>query len=401
MLIAGGVVAAAALTDSGPFDDDAEQTVAPQAAAPEEATVVTLSVEIGFPASATRNTTRVPGSDPIADAAGVALASFPSAGGSPHPAAVSLVAEDDWQGGIAAASLTAAPVGAPILVGSADGLPDATEQALDALEPRGGVRTDGAQVFAIGQVEPPDDLEALEVGGRDPAARAAAIDRLRSRLVDSEPAHVVVVSQADPAFAMPAASWAARSGDPVLFTSRKGLPKVTAKALRAHRGVPVYVLGPASVVSPRVIRAIARIAPEVHRISGEDPVTNAIEFARYVDGSFGWNINDPGHGFVVAREDRPLDAAAAAPLSASGTWGPLLLTDSPDTLPGALRGYLLDVKPGFVDDPTRAVYNHIWVIGDAEAIDVNQQAAMDELAEVTRIGPDRGGREQTGQGSAP
>ena len=124
----------------------------------------------------------------------------------------------------------------------------------------------------------------------------------------------------------------------------------------------------------------------MRRVSGEDPVTNAIALARYADGGFGWNVNDPGHGFVVARCDSPLDAAAAAPLSASGTWGPLLLTDSADTLPAALRGYLLDVKPGYTTDPTRAFYNHVWVIGDQEAIDVSQQAEIDELAELAKIG---------------
>ena len=124
----------------------------------------------------------------------------------------------------------------------------------------------------------------------------------------------------------------------------------------------------------------------MRRVSGEDPVANAIALARYSDGDFGWNVNDPGHGFVVARRDSPLDAAAAAPLSASGTWGPLLLTDSADTLPAALREYLLDVKPGYTTDPTRAFYNHVWVIGDQEAIDVNQQAEIDELAELAKIG---------------
>jgi len=92
---------------------------------------------------------------------------------------------------------------------------------------------------------------------------------------------------------------------------------------------------------------------------------------------------------VVARSDEPLDAAAASPLSASGTWGPLLLTDDAGTLPAALRGYLLDVKPGYTDDPTRAFYNHIWVIGDEGAIDVNQQAEIDNLAELTKIGGER------------
>jgi hypothetical protein len=114
-------------------------------------------------------------------------------------------------------------------------------------------------------------------------------------------------------------------------------------------------------------------------------VENAIAFARYASGSFGWDINDPGHGFVLASGSRPLDAAAAAPLSASGTWGPLLVTDDASQVPAALRDYLLDVKPGYLGDPTRAVYNHIWVIGNQEAISVGFQSQVDELAEVVEV----------------
>ena len=89
---------------------------------------------------------------------------------------------------------------------------------------------------------------------------------------------------------------------------------------------------------------------------------------------------------MLARDEDPLTAAAVAPLSASGTWGPLLLTDNAATLPAAVRDYFLDVKPGYTDDPTRAFYNHVWVIGDQEAIDVNQQAEASELAELAKIG---------------
>jgi hypothetical protein len=185
---------------------------------------------------------------------------------------------------------------------------------------------------------------------------------------------------------MPAAAWAARSGDAVLFAGRDSLPRPTASALREHPAAPVYVLGPSSAISSQVVREIGEISRQVRRVSGEDPVENALALARYSRGSFGWNVNDPGHGFVVARSEEPLDAAAAAPLSASGTWGPLLLTDSAATLPSAVRGYLLDVKPGYTDDPTRAFYNHVWVIGNREAIDVNQQAEIDELAALTKIG---------------
>jgi hypothetical protein len=150
--------------------------------------------------------------------------------------------------------------------------------------------------------------------------------------------------------------------------------------------VPVYVLGPATAISSKAVGEIDRISKRVKRVSGEDPVANALALARYRDGSFGWNINDPGHGFVLVRSDSPADAAAAAPLSASGTWGPLLLTDDADTLPASLRNFLLDVKPGYTTDPTRAFYNHVWVIGDQDAIGVEQQAEVSELAELAKIG---------------
>ena len=69
--------------------------------------------------------------------------------------------------------------------------------------------------------------------------------------------------------------------------------------------MPVYVLGPTSAISSAVVREIAKIGNQVRRVSGEEPVANAITFARYADGGFGWNVNDPGHGFVVARSDSP------------------------------------------------------------------------------------------------
>jgi hypothetical protein len=341
--------------------------------------------ELGYPAFATANTTRVGGSDPAANAAGVALATYPSTTPAQRPQAVTVVDADDWRGALAAAVLMAAPIGAPPLVSEADGVPEPTSQALDALDPQGSKATGGAQVFAVGKATVPDGLQAKRVGAAGGNAAAAAIAALRDELLGRPPQHVVLAPATQPALAMPAAAWAARSGDPVLFADRDTLPKVTEMALKRHADTPVYVLGPSSAISSQVVRRIAKLGPRVRRVSGEDPVANAIALARYADGDFGWNVNDPGHGFVVARSDAPLDATAAAPLSASGTWGPLLLTDNADTLPEALRGYLLDVKPGYTTNPTRAFYNHVWVIGDQEAIDVKQQAEIDELAELAKI----------------
>lgn len=343
--------------------------------------------ELGYPSFATGNTTRVGGGDPAANAAAVALAVFPSTTDSQRPAAVVLVSEDDWAGAIAAAVLMSAPVRAPLLFSSADELPEASAEAFDALDPQGDKATRGVAAFAIGAVATPDGAgEVTTVKAGAAATAAAAIAGLRDRLFGSAPDHFLLAPAGDPGFAAPAAAWAARSGDPVLFAGGDRLPAPTLATLKRHKDVPVYVLGPSSAISSQAVREVAKIGNEVHRVSGEDAVTNAIAFARYADGGFGWNVNDPGHGFVLARDDSPLDAAAAAPLSASGTWGPLLLTDGATSLPAPLREYFLDVKPGYTTNPTRAFYNHVWVIGDQEAIDVNQQAEVNELAELAKIG---------------
>jgi hypothetical protein len=392
VLVALVFLIAAVLGGGGSNKQDQKSAPAPvqatSEAPPEEKQTPTAEAaeELGYPAFATNNTTRVGGSEPATTAAGVALAVFPSAKVVQRPAAVTLVDEAEWQGAVAAAVLMSAPVRAPLLVTSGGDLPDPTSQALDTLDPQGSAATDKAQVFAIGSAAAPDGLRASRAKGANPAALAVAIEALRDKLLGHAPHHIVLAPESKPEFAAPAAAWAARSGDAVLYSSLDKLPQETAGALREDPKTPVYVLGPSSAISSAVVREVAEIGNPVRRVSGEDPVTNSIALARYANGGFGWNVNDPGHGLVVARSDQPIEAAVAAPLSASGTWGPLLLTDDADTLPKALREYLLDIKPGYTTDPTRAFYNHVWVIGDQEAIDVNQQAEIDQLAELAKIG---------------
>jgi len=88
--------------------------------------------------------------------------------------------------------------------------------------------------------------------------------------------------------------------------------------------------------------------------------------------------------FVFARADRPLDAVAAAPLSAAGTYGPLVVISNADTLDAPVDDYLLDIQPGYSKDPVRGVYNHGWIIGDDRAISVPTQARIDSLLEITK-----------------
>jgi hypothetical protein len=385
-------VIAAAIVFGGGGEGEQDTTSAAPAPAPAPADTADAAEEppthtaeeLGFPSFATNNTVRIGGSDPVANAAAAALAVFPSITPEQRPDAVVLVGEEDWAGAIAASVFMAPPVRAPILFSNPDEMPETTEEALEALDPQGAKATGNAALFAIGPLAYPG--QAVPIDSGDPAATAAQIATLRERLADEPPQHIVIAPSANPEFAMPAAAWAARSGDPVLYSGPTKLPSATAGVLEDHPKAPVYVLGPKGAISKDVVKEIGEVSKEVKRVAGKDPVANALALARYRDGDFGWNVNDPGHGFVLARSDFPAGAAAAAPLSASGTWGPLLLTDSADTLPPDLRSYFLDVKPGYTTDPTRAFYNHVWVIGDQEAIDVSQQAEVDQLAELAKIG---------------
>ncbi|HYH60737.1 MAG TPA: cell wall-binding repeat-containing protein [Solirubrobacterales bacterium] len=383
ILVAGGVFAGTQLAgddariDPGP----APEVFVGQGVVPEE------PAELGFPAFATRNTTRVAGPDSAANAAGVALATFPRGGVVKGPGAVTLVDDEDWAGGIAASQLVAEPIGAPILMTTDGELGELTAGALESLNPTGNSATGGAQAFKVGDAGEADGLDTRAVEGSNAAEIAVEALELREKLVGDPPEHLLIASSDDPESAMPAAAWAARSGDPVLFAQSDSVPSPTLKAIERLEDVPIFILGSGDVISNAAEKQIADATEsEIVRAAEEDdPVLNAISFARFTDGTFGWNINDPGHGFVIANLERPSDAAAAAALSGTGTWGPLLLTDDAKALPAALEGYLLDLKPGYEDDPTRAVYNHIWLIGDEDSLSVDAQVELDEIAEVARV----------------
>ncbi len=370
---------------TGPAPQGSVESKTPQAAQ-----------KLGIPAVATKNTTRVGGGDPIADAAGVALAVYPSAGQGTHPTAVTIAPTDDWQAAIASSVLMAAPIRAPILLSGSTTMPSATADALSTLAPTGSGSIGGAQAVLVGDVPKPGHLKTVSISGSDPYTLAAGIDRFASAARGSAPNAVVIASGDNPAFAMPAAGWAAESGDPVLFVNHSGVPAPTRQALLSGQKPNIYVLAPSSVIPDSVVSQLRKYGT-VKRISAADPISSAVTFAAYRDppcvygqpcahvpGSFGWAMRSPGHGYVLLNDNRPLDAAASSPLSASGDYGPQLLVQSASTLPTQVLNFFLNyATPGYTQEgPTAAVYNHGWVIGDPNAISVSVQAEMDHLLEV-------------------
>ncbi len=263
-----------------------------------------------------------------------------------------------------------------------------TEETLERLDPRGSDLSEDAQVIRIGQDVPrPEGFRTAVVEGDDAFARAAAIDRFFSAARGRPSNDVLLYSGEQPEWAMPAAAWAARSGDSVLPVREGRIPAQVLEAIRGHERPNVFVLGGEQVISERVVRRLEEddVARSVERISGPNPVENAIAFARYEKGDFGWGVVVPGYNFAVANTSRPLDAAAAASLATRGVFAPLLLTDDPARLPKPLEEYFLSVQPGYEDDPGEAVYNRAWILGDDDAVSVDEQAQLDAITELIPV----------------
>lgn len=369
------LAAALAVAGCGREDTTSRARATPAVLTPQRDTFENL----GFPEFATKNTTRVASTDAAQAAAAVVRAVFPEGGRGPR--AVTLVDTSDWRVAIAAAALMGPPIGAPVLFGDGDGLPAASRRALDNLDPKGSKAAGNGQVIRVGDVAKPDGRKTTDLTGSTPLALTRSIAKLITSATSRTGPPVIVTTADDASIAAPAAGYAAKTGTPVLFVNRTAIPPETRAALASLARPRIYVLGSSKAISPQVSQQLRRLG-RVERFGGKDAVTNAINVARYTDGTFGWGIDQPGHGLVFARADRPLDAVAAAPLSAAGTYGPLLLLDDADKIPRTIQSYLLDIQPGYRTDPVRGVYNHGWMIGDRKAISTATQARLDTLLEI-------------------
>jgi hypothetical protein len=350
-----------------------------------QSTSGSATAELGFPVTATRNTTRVAGADPVADVAGAVSAVFPATSAGNRPHAVAIVDKNDWQGTIAASVLMAQPLGIPILLSDGGKLPAVSSDALKRLRPVGSPLARNAQIIRIGDgAAQVAGYRTAIVPGTDVYAVAAGIDRFFSVARAKPTGDVVVTTGEQPGFAMPTAAWAARSGDSVLFVKRNVVPAFTRSALRRHSHPTIYVVGPSSAIGQKVIRSLSKFG-SVHRIDGITPVQNAIAFTRFQSHGFGWGITTPGQNFTLASVTRPADAAASAVLATSGVFAPLLLTDRSDPLPSSLENYFLDVQPGYQSNPNSGVFNHVWILGDDDTLSVAAQGRLDTITELVPV----------------
>jgi len=342
----------------------------------------------GTAATATRNTTRLGGAEAVADAAAVARAAYPGLTADTRPQAVVLADANDWPGALAASVLASAPLGAPLLYAQAGKLPQASMRALRALDPTGASALGGAQVLLLStSIEAPSGYRAREAAAGDPYSLAASVAQLLAVIRGASLRQVIVVAaDGPPALAMPAAGLAAESAAPILFVTSRGVPAATASELKSLGRPAIYTVGSAAIGAP-VLAQLGRFGTvkPVEARPGEDSTAagNAVAVSRFADGSFGWGIREPGHGLVFANATRPFDAPAAAILSATGDYAPLLLLEGAGGVPAPLSSYLSDIQPASPgSQPVRGLYNHGWLIGDESAISALTQAELDAMLEI-------------------
>ena len=268
--------------------------------------------------------------------------------------------------------------------------PRVTADTLDRLKPRGSDLSKDAQVIRDRRRARPARAATRPrvVEGDDAYERAAAVDRFfsaaRGRAVEQRGA---LLGRATPQFAMPAAAWAARSGDAALPVKRDSVPARHRAALRAH-GKPTSSCSARSSVdleqgrSPR----LRRLASSVKRISAPTPVESAIAFARYRQGNFGWGVDGArattsrGQHLAPARRRRRGAAGQPRRLRAAAAHRP-----APPTCRSRSRATCSACSPATRTDPGQAVYNRVWILGDEDALSLNAQARSTRITELIPV----------------
>lgn len=343
-----------------------------------------------IPWIASKNTTRINTDDPIQAAVLISQTLWMATSEDNRPGSVILTSLDNWQNAVLSADLIHHPSNGPILFVNQDGIPEVTANEMKRLKPKGVEGNRGVQAILVGDLDEKVAKQIKELGFKtdsvtadNPAALGKAIDAYYAKIAGETPASVIIGSMDRQEYTMPAINWIAHMPEPLLYVKKDEVPQETKEALQLREGkANIYILGPESVISAQVENELNQYGA-TQRISGEDPYTNAVAFAKYKDPKtgFGWGITTPGHNFSFVNSDSPNLAIAAAPFSHLGKHAPLLWT-SKDSMPESVMSYVMSVQPKFEKSPTEGPYNHAWLTGTVSTISEAAQGEIDSMLEI-------------------
>lgn len=307
------------------------------------------------PSAVPRELARVAGTDRYATAAGVSADRFPDGASTVY---VSTGA--NFPDALAAGS-AAGIAGAPILLVSPAGVPEATATELRRLGP------DGIVVLG-GEAAVPRSVEAdLATFARDGVSRLAGPDRYSTAVEISRrsfspgvPVAYVATGGSFPD-ALAGASAAGRDGGPILLVGHDDLPSVVAAELGRLRPRRIVVLGGLAAVSATVESELTRLsAAPVTRIAG----TDRYDTAARITATFS---SDTDVVHVATGANFP-DALTGTPAAVVAD-GPVVLVP-PGGLPERLASELGRIRP-----------RRIVVLGGPGAVDDATQRALEGFLE--------------------
>ncbi|KOR89017.1 hypothetical protein [Paenibacillus solani] len=345
-----------------------------------------LIKNVPVPWSATKNTIRLNTSDPVDAAVLTSKTLWQSTSDHSRPQSVILVDPADWSIAAVSTKLTQLSEG-PLLFVNHDRIPKETLEELRRLKPRGVENNKGIEIITVGPISEKvlQELDELNykvehIAVKEAAKAAAVIDQYAAKVTGKLSEAVIVGTMEHPDYTLPAVSWIVHQPETLLYVSEKDVPEETIQALEKRQGdAHIYVIGPYKAVSRSVEQKLQKYG-KVTRISGSNPVENAIHFAKFKDAGtgFGWGIQRAGYSFSITTSESPVLSIAAASLSHMGRHAPLLYTERNGVSHPVVK-YIESIQQPSTEPTMETLNNHAWIIGDEHNLTTKLQSELDEI----------------------
>ncbi|MDF2676117.1 MAG: hypothetical protein K0Q97_409 [Bacillota bacterium] len=343
----------------------------------------------------TTNTTRVNFDDMYNYNVAITNIVYPSPNVSWHPKAVIIVPSDTWQYGVFASSVVHFPINAPIFFTERNYMPPIILNEILRLAPTG--ENVPAQVLIVGPISQGIEYVLMSSGlstyritsSEDVYTACAETVDFRFNVVPSVSEigkkTIMVISGQDYSEGICASFYAAHADVPIILVQQNSIPQVILNFLQSNKGKNFYIVGSPLTISESVEYQIRNsVTGNVVRIEGYDPISIAINFAKYQSPfeNFGWQHNTRnGWGFTFGELNKWYHIVVSVLFAHLGKHTPLLLVES-SNLPTLVRDYLISVNP-YNPMSHLPPYMHCYILGSFSDISHTTQV---EIETVTNIG---------------
>lgn len=311
-----------------------------------------------------------------------------------RPHAVILVPSDTWQYAVCASSAVHFPINAPIMFTERYQLPLITLNEILRLDPIG--EKVPAKVLIIGPISQMVENQLRIVGlttyritnSRDVYKACHDIGNFRLKVIPSTSEEgnkdIIVISGQDYLEGVTSTFYAAHKGTPIMLVEQNRIPDSIKNFIANNKEKNYYILGSTKTVSESVEAEIRNmISGNVERISGTDPYSISVNFAKYESpiDMFGWKHNKKdGWAFTFGVFKKWYHIISGVLFAHLGKHTPLLMIDK-NKLPNVTRDYIISVNP-HKPIPDMPPYMHSYILGSLNDIAFNTQVEIEKMMDI-------------------